>query len=221
MCFTPTISFTIFAIEWILGFIVLSWMPKKGNVRAVYGLAAVILFVLGFYQFTQYMFCISGNFILWGTIGFLTYNFLPAIGVHFGHSLLKKKSNIVWIYVIPIVFSFIAILTPNFVSMGSCDRYYITVEHSWHDTMSLLYGAYYFGFIAYMIYLLNFELKKSKSDSAALVGLIGILSFTIPTFILVIIFPALNIAFPSILCEFALLFAISVFWMISIIDKRH
>ena len=221
MCFTPAISFAIFAIEWILGLIVLWKRRNAGRFKEAYGIAACILFFLGFYQFTQGMFCL-GNVQLWGLAGFLTYTFLPAMGVHFAYVLLGKKDRkMYWIYSFPILFSLIAVLTPNFVKIASCSRYFIVAQHSWSDLLRWIYGIYYFGFIIYTAYLCSQESKRDRKDrKMVMAGLVGIFAFTIPTFILIILFPALEIGFPSILCEFALLFAVCLFYMIHLIEKK-
>jgi len=223
MCFTPTISFTIFAIEWILGFMVLGKRKNAGKFHEVYILAAYLLFFLGFYQFTQGMFCISGDYAFWGLAGFITYTFLPAMGLHLAYVLIGNRDRrLNLIYFFPGLFSIIAVLTPNFVSMGSCSSYFIVANHSWNVALGWIYAFYYFGFIVYSAYLYNLESRKGKKDwNIVMTGLIGILAFTIPTFILLILFPALKIGFPSILCEFALLFGICVFWMIHLIEKQR
>jgi hypothetical protein len=223
MCFTPTISFTIFAIEWILGFMVLGKRKNSGRFHETYSLAAYLLFFLGFYQFTQGMFCVSGDYAFWGLAGFITYTFLPALGLHFAYTLIGKKDRkLSWIYFIPALFSIIAVLTPNFVSIASCSSYFIVSIHSWSNLMGWIYSAYYFGFILYVAYLFNLESRKGKKDwNVVMTGLIGILAFMIPTFILLILVPALKIGFPSILCEFGLLFGICVFWMMHLMEKQR
>ncbi len=222
MCFTPTVSFSIFVIEWILGFLVLSRRPS-GRFREAYNIAALLLFFLGFYQFTQFMFCTSGDYQLWGTAGFLTYTFLPAMGVHFAYSLAGKwKGSLYGLYFLPAAFSLIAGLTPGFVSVAGCSRYFITARHSWDGLVVWLYVLYYFGFILYTAYFYIAESEKMRKDRKILrAGFLGIMAFTIPTFVLITVFPALNIMFPSVLCEFALLFAIFIFYMIGLIEKSN
>jgi len=221
MCFTPSISLSIFLIEWVLGFIVLSKRPKNA-LRKMYTLAAVLLFFLGAHQFTQFMFCVSGDFELWGTLGFLAYNFLPAIGLHWAHALIKRKAGMFYVYFLPVIFSLIAIMTPNFVREAGCSSYFITAEHSWTGIIAGIYDMYYFGFIIYTAYLMfKAYMAKGKDWKIVRVGFIGILAFTVPTFILVEVFPSLHIMFPSILCEFAVLFALCLFYMIYLLEKRH
>jgi len=222
MCFTPQISFTIFAIEWILGFIVL-YKSFKAKRKTAYELSALLLFLLGFYQFTQYMLCTSLNYELWGKMGFLAYDFLPAIGFHFAYSLIgKTPRNMYLVYVLPTLFALIALLNPAFVSKAECSTVFIIVTHSWDRLLSALYGLYYTLFIVMtlLIYKGIGKMKSPRERKAATIGFYGTIAFTLPTLILIILLPQLNIAFPSIYCEFALIFAISVFYMIRALESR-
>jgi hypothetical protein len=226
MCFTPKISFMIFAIEWILGFLVLfkSYRTRKENKKA-YNLSAIILFCLGLYQFTQYMFCTSGNVDLWSRIGFLAYNLLPALGLHLAVVLTNNKQyfkKIKWYYLIPLAFSSYPLLSRNFLSNAECSTYFIIAEHSWSNAWAMGYMLYYSLFIILSALMLWDAISKAKGNGkkALTASLVGILAFTIPVLVLIILLPQLKIAFPSILCEFALLYGICVFVMIYFLEKR-
>jgi len=224
MCFTPQVSFLIFTIEWILGFIVLH-KAGKARERRVYSLSALILFLLGFYQFTQFMLCVSGKADLWGRMGFLAYNFLPLLGFHLAAALTRNRQyleKVKYYYIIPAFFSLFPLLSPGFIGKAECSAVFIVVEHSWNALWAWSYAVYYFLFIVLAALMLWNAVKAEKSKGRRRVmaaGLSGMLAFTVPAFILIIILPALKIAFPSILCEFALFFAISVFWMMHLMEE--
>jgi len=171
------------------------------------------------------MLCISLDANFWGRFGFLAYNILPALGLHFAYSLTNRKNlSIYLVYSFPIFFGLIAVLSKDFVARVECSTIYIIVDHSWSVMWGNIYGLYYAFFIVLtaLVFLDAIKTEKNKQQKKIFkVGLIGILAFTVPTFILVMIFPALNIAFPSILCEFAVLFAIFLFYMIGLIEKSH
>lgn len=222
MCFTPQVSFTIFAIEFILGMMVL-WRTPKGKYRGTYILSALILFCLGLYQFSQFGLCTSSDINFWGRLGFLAYNILPALGLHLAYSLTNNnKRSLYAIYSFPIFFGLAALFLKNFVTRAECSTVYIIVDHVWSQMWANIYGIYYFLFIILMALVIWDAIKKERNNQRRKIfwaGLTGLLVFTVPTFILVILLPSLKVAFPSILCEFGILFAIFLFYMIGLIEK--
>ena len=216
MCFTPTISISIAIIEFALASILLLFFPKS-EFRDFF---AFFIYLLGFYQFTEFMLC-SGNAFFWATIGFITYSFLPAIALHAVLKIFKKKFNIIWVYVIPIIASIFVIITPGFIIKASCERYFISIGTIITSTPSFLllaafaiYVVYYFGFLAltYSIILKDYLKQKNKiKREIELVEMVGILLMTVPTLVLLILFPVFGIMFPSVLCAFAIFVAISAF----------
>jgi len=222
MCFTPQVSFLIFAIEFILGLIVL-WKTPKGKYHGTYVLSALILFCLGLYQFSQFGLCTFNDINLWGRMGFLAYNILPALGLHLAYSLTNSNRRSLYaIYAFPIFFGLAALFLKNFVTSAQCSTVYVIVEHVWTPLWQNIYGVYYALFTILMAIVLWDAIKKERTVQRRKIlwaGLAGLIAFTVPTFVLIILLPALKLAFPSIFCEFALLFAIFLFYMIGLIEK--
>ena len=73
-------------------------------------------------------------------------------------------------------------------------------------------------FIAYKDYKKQKDELKKELD---VVEVTGILLMTIPAVLFVVIFPFLGVMFPSVLCEFALLLAITAFVGAYIEDKMR
>ncbi len=217
MCFTPTISISIAIIEFALASILLLFFPKS-DFRNFF---AFFIYLLGFYQFTEFMLC-SGNALFWATMGFITYTFLPAIALHAVLKIFKRKFNIIWVYVVPVIASILAISIPGFIIKASCERYFISIDTIFINSSPsfLLLGAlaiytiYYFGFLVltYSIILKDYLKQKNKiKREIELVEMVGILLMTVPTLVLLILFPVFGIMFPSVLCAFAIFVAISAF----------
>jgi len=217
MCFTPTISLATAIIEFILATILLLFF-KKTDLRNFF---VVIIYLLGFYQFTEFMLCNSNSPFLWAKIGFSTYSFLPAITLHAVLKFLKKKPSLILIYTIPMFALITAFATPEFIMNTQCNNFFITVNTIFNDTSLLsngilfwTYTIYYFGFVLFGIILLykNYQKQKSKiKKEIEIVEIAGILLATIPTIILIIFLPFSRFELPSILCQFALLVAIAAF----------
>ena len=213
MCFTPLIAVITAFIEIILAFTILA-LFRRSFFRNVF---ALFILLLGVYQFTEFMLCISAQPQFWALLGFLFYNFLPAIALHSTLRFHGKKTNLLAIYVLPSIFASIAIFT-NFVKEATCNQPFVTVKHLFFQTETLLptliYGTYYFGFIIAACTLAWKGYRGEKNHirkKLDLLEVIGVVLMTIPTFVLIALFPILSIKFPSIYCHFALLLAIMVF----------
>lgn len=225
MCFTPQISLITALVEFILAAIILIKFRKSVISRYM----GVLVLLLGFYQFTEFMLCISSNVNLWVRLGFVTYTFLPALLLHFILKLIKTKQRLFILYFIPIIFSIIAFLYKGFVVGGTCHSIFISVKlmyfnPSYHFIFATIHGVYYFGFIvlACMFAIRQIRREKDKSRKKLLIiGLAGVLLATIPAFLFLIIFPSFNIMFASVYCEFALLAAIAVYWVAYLGYKHH
>jgi len=216
MCFTPTISISIAIIEFALATILLLFFPKS-KFRDFF---AFFIYLLGFYQFTEFMLC-SGNALFWATLGFITFTFLPATALHAVLKIFKRKFNIIWVYIVPVIASILAISIPGFIIKASCERYFISIDTIITSSPSflligalLIYTVYYFGFLAILYSIILKDYIKQKNEikrEIELVEMIGILLMTIPTVILLLLFPVFGIMFPSVLCAFAIFVAICAF----------
>src|SRR3989339_540354 len=90
MCYNPTVSLTTAIIEWTFA-ILIPWKYPKNRVRYF---SSILMFFLGLYQFTEFMFCKTNQPDLWMRLGFLAYSLLPAIGLHSTLHYFKMKINI-------------------------------------------------------------------------------------------------------------------------------
>ena len=65
------------------------------------------------------------------------------------------------------------------------------------------------------------EEKDKKLKILNDIGAFSILVFTVPTFLFLALFPQFNMHFPSVLCDFALLLAITLLCMIYYKEKHE
>ena len=217
MCFNPAVSITTAITEWILAAI-LPWKYNRARVR--YFMSTLLIF-LGIYQFTEFMLCKTGNADLWMRFGFIAYTVLPAIGLHSSVYYLKKKFNAFWIYIIPAIYIIFAIVTPQFVLEAKCYAIFVYASNSifsYTDPIKLfsfiVYVAYYFGFIllsSTMGIKAYLNEKDPHKQKMFLILPLAIFLMAFPTFVLIVVFPTLNIRFPSVLCHFGLLLALTAF----------
>jgi len=231
MCFTPTLSLATAVVEFILVVVLLLFF-KKSVLRNFF---AVFIFVLGFYQFTEFMICTSGNPLLWAKFGIITFSFLPAIALHATMRFVKKNANLTFLYFSPIIAT-IAVLFFSIITAASCGTFFIKVSTVFFVQANnlfvkfpfIIYVFYYFGFLIYAGVLFYEDYQKQRSKikrEIELVELVGISLMAIPAAIFFLILPAFGVGLiPSVLCQFALFVAIAAFigvYLESKIKKRR
>lgn len=212
MCYTPTISLATAILE----FAIAGYIFFRYRLTTYTKFIIPFIFLLGLYQLSEFMLCLTGHSRLWVTAGLIIYTFLPPIALHFVIRYTRIKLPY-WqlIYVLPITFSLIALLINNFVIAGSCSSVFILAQTLFSQSVTMpltaIYWFYYFGYIMLTVILLLGARKRTISKIKKRIYLIGVLSILItllPPLILVIILPSLGLKFPSIYCQFALLFAV-------------
>ena len=217
MCFTPTVSLTTAIIEFTLATILLLFF-KKTTLRNFF---ALFIYMLGIYQFSEFMLCSTSYSILWAKIGFVTYTFLPGLFLHATLRFLKRKPNLILIYLLPIIASIAAFLIPRFIIEARCESVFISVSNRLYlasgfleNIPFMIYAGYYFGFLALSLFLIVKDYSHEKNrikKEIELIEIIGGLLMIVPTIVLIIIFPYLMQRFPSVLCLFAIFMAIAAF----------
>jgi len=216
MCFTPLVSISTAIIEFILATVLLLSFPN----RILRNFSAILIYLLGFYQFTEFMLCVSNSPILWARVGIITYTLLPAIALHSTFKFVNKKPNYFVIYILPLIFEIIAFCSP-IVTNATCQTFFVVVHSAFNQSntslnsfLSFMYMVYYFGFILANCLLFYVYLKSPKNKLKRKIGVVeisGVLLMTVPTVLLLIIFPFLGEVFPSMLCGFAVFVAVALF----------
>src|SRR3989338_7391434 len=213
MCFTTAISLSTAILEFFVATFILIYF-RKSRVNLFF---VIFLYFLGFYQFSEFMLCTSGNAFLWAKIGFITYTFLPTIGLYSVLRIINrdyKFYKLALLYIFPVIFSLIAFFSRNFIIKGECSRFFVEVKTIFSFSSGLLtsYLIYYFGFLLLMCIFLLASIIREKNKIKKKVEITIFVAIILSLFhviILMSIIPALGIMFPSIYCEFAVLFAIA------------
>ena len=212
MCFTPIVSLSTAILEFVVATAILVFC-RKSLINRFFPL---LIYILGFYQFTEFMLCTSNYPFFWAKMGFVTYSFLPAVGLHFIMKLTNRKCNYTIFYIVPVIFSLMAFLKPDFITESICTTFFVIVIKdlftSSFPLWSSIYGLYYFGFIMLSCYFLLKSFNKEKDQlkrKLYTVIFAATLMTLLPAVVLFIIFPAFKIIFPSVYCEFAVLFTVA------------
>ena len=113
------------------------------------------------------------------------------------------------------------IFTKNFIDVGICHSIFVTAKNTLFNFQSIwglfgfiIYIAYYFGLIlasCLLAFNAYYKERNRKKRKILLTLPLAVFLMCFPTFVLIIIFPVFNIMFPSVLCHFALLLALTIF----------
>lgn len=212
MCFTPIVSLSTAIIEFVVATSILVFYRKS----LINKFFPIFIYILGFYQFTEFMLCTTSYAAFWAKMGFITYSFLPAVWLHFAIRLTKRKFNYLTLYIVPVFFSVMALLKPDFIISSVCTTFFVIVIKDLFNSsiplLSFIYGSYYFGFILLFGYFLLKSFNKEKNKLKREIYFIifaATLVTLFPAMVLFIAFPAFNVMFPSVYCEFAVLFTVA------------
>ena len=219
MCFAPYISLSTFVIEVLLALFFLLKNPKDKLNRII----ALISFLLGVYQLNEFLICTNGN-NLFTKFALITTAILPALGVSYALIIFRKKIRFYWHALIyaPVVFFILMFLLSDYLKQSAVCRT-VFIQYPSIGLLRSLFGSYYILSIAASIILFYLAASTAKSvyeKRLSHLGMVGVLIFTVPTFIFLLFLPALQIQFVSVLCEFALLLAIE-FLIVLGYKKKH
>lgn len=228
MCFAPKISLATAIIE----FFVATFLLVRFKWTTVVKFTTVFIYLLGLYQFTEFMLCTVGDAGVWGRVGFVAYNALPAVAVDFtlryvGHKFRGGWLN--WLLYLPtVIFAATAVFTPGFISEGTCSTVFVVIKTLFFRDVgfplaTFAYWAYYFGYIAIACGMLFKGFLKEPHRTRRgvyFMMLLALLLSLMPALLFIVIMPSFGVMFPSVYCQFALLFAVFAFIAVYL-DRRY
>lgn len=201
-----------FGIEIVLLIAVLLKRKKSKNSMLV----MLILGALAFFQLCEYFVCggFGINGATWSRLGFIAITTLPPLGLHLIHRIAGKRSALLvptgyllmalWV----VVFGF----TEAAFNSHACTGNYVIFDLK--DTVGYLYSAFYYGLllagIATAVKYGN-ESKNRHTREALYAMILGYLAFMLPTAVVNTLNPTTLKGIPSIMCGFAILFALLLY----------
>lgn len=208
-CFSPPVMLATFIFEFGAAFYTI-WRYK---INAVARLTVLMLLALGTFQLTEYMTCggLGIEHINWARLGYASITLLPALGIHLLVVIAGKKLPLLigTAYTTCLAFLVFFIAAEGAVALDACYANYVVFNT--HYASGWPYALYYYGWLiigAYLAYRWSAQYPKRKK---ALLGMaIGYAAFIVPTTFFNLIDPSTTRGIPSIMCGFAVLFAISL-----------
>lgn len=208
-CFSPPVMIATFAIEIIFAIYTLAKHHDK-----LWGkIIALILLCLATFQLAEFQVCGGTNQLFWARVGYVAITLLPPLGITLAHIIAKKPLNtllhkVSWLLAIICVAIFA--FAPVTGTFPVCNGNYVIFRYEYLAIGKYLYTAYYFGLLfAAMFASYKWTKDASKNVQKAARGLIaGYSLFILPTLAANLADQATVAAIPSIMCGFAVLWAI-------------
>lgn len=220
-CFSPPVMIATMVIETGLA-IYTVWRYKM---TVLTRLIVTTLIMLATFQLAEYFVCTGygPRAEQWSRLGFVAITTLPPLGVHILHRLAGKPRRRLLAGAYVSMAGFIGLfLSYQTAFIGhACTGNYVIFQIG--DSVAGLYGLYYYGWLFTGIALgvrwaneLQAEGKTARVKLEAIRGLlIGYLVFLVPTALANTINPATRRGIPSIMCGFAVLFALILIFYIA------
>lgn len=213
-CFTPEVMLATFVIEIFIA--VYAYFKFR---TTLFGkLSILTLFLLGLFQLAEYQICSGSNQIFWARLGFVAITLLPPLGIHLVSIITGNRNFLQFAYTLAGVFILIFAFAPKSITGGVCGGNYIIFNTA--QELYWTYGIYYFGLLFLGIFDALAKLKAGSSGEdknfKILIWLIlGYFSFMVPMGFAYFIFPETAMAVASVMCGFALTFAMILGFVIA------
>jgi hypothetical protein len=213
-CFSPPIMLATFTVESIMA-VYTVWRYKM---TATTRLITLSLLMLGLFQLSEYYDCtgLGINAADWSRVGYVAITTLPPLGLHLLHKLAGKPDRRLVLTAYATMAGFIGFfLLGRAIFQGyQCTGNYVIFQLDIHPAWA--YGLYYYGWLFTAIGLgwrwANQLLAEGKPALKRLQTvralIIGYLVFLVPTALANTVHPATRRGIPSIMCGFAVLFAL-------------
>jgi len=204
-CFSPPIMLATILIETFLAIFALF----RYRYNPVLGIIFATLILLAVFQLAEYQTC-GGAGLGWSRLGYIAITLLPPLGLHLIAKISAKPYRFLKIVGDTAALLFIIGFGfgSTFLNAPICAGNYVVF--SLHSPFSAWYGYYYIGMLLFTIGIAIKEATEATAHtkSALYWVSIGYLIFLIPTGIVNAINPATVAAIPSIMCGFAVLYAL-------------
>ena len=181
-------------------------------------LVVLCVFVLAIFQISEYNVCVGHGLSDgdWSRLGYAAITALPPLGLHILHILAAKpKRRLIAASYLTMVGFIIYFLTyPAAFTGFQCTGNYVIFQIGVRP--ALMYGLYYYGWLFTAMGLglrwANQLIKQGKRVYGRLQTvralMVGYLVFLVPTALAYSVSPATRRGIPSIMCGFAILFAL-------------
>lgn len=209
-CFSPPVMIATCIIEFGLLF----YTFYRYKMTTITRVALATLALLGIFQMSEFAVCghDTSTVAMWSRIGFISITMLPPLGIHL-ISLISKRVpswTVLAAYASGIGFALVFGLHESAFQSHICAGNYAIFQLM--PNLGGVYFVYYYAWLIIGIVMsLMFSIDASPRIRKALVfQALGHLSFLIPTGVVNAIHPETINGIPSIMCGFAVIYALTL-----------
>ena len=206
-CFSPPVMVATCIIETSL----FMYTLVRYKLQTATRVAAATLLLLAVFQLCEFHVCRSGWIAgTWSRIGFIAITMLPPLGLHLiGIISGRGKQALVWLsYAVAIGFAVVFGFSKTAFASHFCAGNYAIFQLA-HKLGGIFFAYYYIELFIGIGWSLFLSVKaKPRIREALILQAIGFLIFVLPTAIVNDISPSTISGIPSIMCGFAVLYAL-------------
>jgi hypothetical protein len=211
-CFSPPVMIATMIIEVTL----ILYTLWRYRMTMITRLALITLLCLATFQLAEYYVCTGSMAVSWSRVGFVAITALPPLGLHLMHVLAGKGQRrlVYGAYATMVAFMVFFLASSGTFTGHQCTVNYVIFQFT--PTVTGMYSIYYFGWLLAGIGL-GFkwanELKakgttKLKQLQSVQGLILSYLVFLVPSAISMAVKPDVRRGIPSVLCGFAILYAL-------------
>lgn len=187
------------------------WRYRLNSISKI---SSILLLCLAVFQLAEYGVC-EGALALssteWAKLGYVAITLLPPLGIHLIARLSgdKRVFPVVIGYSMSMLFIGIFLFVTNGISADACLGNYVIFQQA--PGTGIWYGMYYYGLL---IAAIGYALHRARAGVGSRIRqamhmlVVGYLIFMVPTTIVNTIDPSTISGIPSIMCGFAVFFAV-------------
>lgn len=208
-CFSPPVMIATGIIETVLLLYVL-WRYRLSTIGR---LVVVLLALLATFQIAEYQVCTPAPGVMpigWVQVGYVAISLLPALALHLVLAVAAKKATLLrWLAYVScasfaLLFGLRDEVFKGYVCAGNYNIFQLT------DHYGGIFFAFYYFWLVMGIGLAWFYAQKEtgRVRQALYLQIAGYLCFMVPTGIIAALEPQTLSGLPSIMCGFAVLYAV-------------
>jgi hypothetical protein len=202
-----------FAIESVLAI----YVVVRYRLNVIERLIVASLLMLALFQLSEYYDCtgLGVSAETWSRVGYVAITTLPALGLHLLHRLGGKPQRklVASAYITMVLFIGFFLLGRTIFRGYQCTGNYVIFQLNLHPAWA--YGLYYYGWLLTTIILgmrwsnkLLLDPKARAKLQTVRALIVGYLIFLVPTALANTVKPETRRGIPSIMCGFAVLYAL-------------
>ena len=209
-CFSPAVMIATVIIELALA----AYTIVKHRQTLWGKLIIALLVFLATFQLAEYMVCEVGNELLWSRIGFVAITLLPPLAISLIYALAKqpmKKSFHIFPWVVGLYLVGAFAFSPASGIDPTCNGNYVIFHYNYEMIGRHVFPMYYGLTLLLGIWLADIFARNAKDEDtkkSLRLMIMGYLVFILPAALVIVAVPKALYAAPSILCGFAVFFAL-------------